>query len=280
MSGSPGTWRTWPGSWTPVYPGIRAVWPPKITVLHPARPEGRRIWPGSFVGGFITCVLSPLKIYALGTSSGLRNMVSFVIRNLICLKDYYNFCLMYQNLAVSLFLLSLSCHYLSLLLWHVFTVLQFFCPGTIGADVKSAYYKGRLLEGIVWGEWVPMAKILFEHQPLCDVSGLLLGYILNRVSHNGNSELSVHVNTVGCLPSSTASTDHGRITEQMLGQQNEILLPAPTSWNPGDFINWTWQWNLWHMEQWLALLATCWHGLQAGLTTIPVLIPGWPEKFT
>ena len=47
MSGSHGTWRTWPGSWTPVYPVISAVWPPEITVFYPARPEGKSILPGS-----------------------------------------------------------------------------------------------------------------------------------------------------------------------------------------------------------------------------------------
>lgn len=39
MSGSPGTLRTWPGSWSPVYPRITAGGPPKITVLYPEPPE-------------------------------------------------------------------------------------------------------------------------------------------------------------------------------------------------------------------------------------------------
>lgn len=140
------------------------------------------------------------------------------------------------------------------------TVLQFcsfFCALTIGKDLHSVFYETIILESIVWGEWVPMVKFLFEHQPLCDVTGLLLGYIFNRLCHNGNSELSVHVNTYGCLPSSTVSTNQGRITEEMLGQENKILLPAATSRYPGDFFHWTWQWKFGHVEEWLPQLATC-----------------------
>jgi len=56
-----------------------------------------------------------------------------------------------------------------------------------------------------------MARILTELQALCDVTGLLLGYSFNRGTQKGSPELSLHVNTYGCLPYTTASTNQGRI---------------------------------------------------------------------
>ena len=59
----------------------------------------------------------------------------------------------------------------------------------------------------------PMTRIVTELQPLYDVTALQPGYSLHRDTQEGSPGLGGHVSTYGCLPYTTPSTDHERITE-------------------------------------------------------------------
>ena len=63
-----------------------------------------------------------------------------------------------------------------------------------------------------------MARILTDLGALCDVTGLLLGYSINRGGQKGSPELRLHVNTYGCLPYTTAGTNQGRKIEADIWQ--------------------------------------------------------------
>ena len=70
----------------------------------------------------------------LGTSSGLRIFITFVMRVLIWTEETHNYRYLCQNLAVPSFLSCLSCCYVPLLLCNLLKVLQLSISGTVAED--------------------------------------------------------------------------------------------------------------------------------------------------
>ncbi|XP_054543882.1 uncharacterized protein LOC129144682 [Talpa occidentalis] len=64
-----------------------------------------------------------------------------------------------------------------------------------------------------------------------------------------------------------------------LGQQGNILLPAPTGVDPGQTVDWEWPWTVKapHMR-WVALIAPWGRGLEANLQIKPWVSAQWPPR--
>jgi len=234
--------------------GLSASYSPTAVSLSCVHPTRRTKF--AFVDGFETCVSYwPQRLHALGTSIGLRIIITVGIGNLIRLEDYYNLCYLYQNLASSRFLYLLVAVIHSCCIGMCLQCSSFFAQGPLRKIQGVWIVRREYLRGFVWGKWVAMEKILWTSTTLW-WNWPVARLHLQQWNSQRKPDVSVHVSTYGCLPYTTASRKPGRITEADAWHQNIILLPAPTSQNPGESTDWTWQRNFQHMDQMAGSAAT------------------------